>query len=605
MDVPDLPDTNLPALALPALVLRHAASHGDQTAIRQKRGAEWIDLSWSEYAERVRACAAGVLALGFEAPLHLAIFAENSIEWVIGQMAAGLLGGCTFGCYPTSSLNDLEYALGEADAQIVLCGDWASAEKVEAIRHRLPRLRWIILLEGCIPDSAARDHMMTLGELEAMGSRSLRQAPALLDGYAEALPLDQAGLIVFTSGSTGPPKPAMLTYRNMRAAAMGFGPILGFGPNAVVLSYLPLCHIAEQAMTNFAALYFRSTVAFGSGLPTLIDDLRVVRPTYFSGVPRVWLRLQAHIRAHFADAGRADTLAEAVAAGSPAAFGAQDAIPENAAYAAVMAEAKALVGLDRAGAATSGAASLPAEVLTFFRALGFNLLELYGQTESCSVMTLHRPGRVVPGTVGEPIPTIDLVVAGDGEVLVRGESVFAGYYKNAEATAQTIVDGWLHTGDVGRIEDGQLRIVDRKKDIMITDGGKNISPAEIEALMRSSDLIQECVLVAEGRKFVAALIQIDPSGFPGEMTGRPYSSLSADGMAQGLVAAEIRRLNQTLPRVSQIKRFFILQRPLAAAEGELTPTLKLRRFIVHQNHAAEIEALYAGDVGCDVYPKNS
>ena len=597
MDASDLPE-----LALPALVLRHAASHGDLVAVRQKRGGEWIDISWATYADRVRACAAGLLALGFKAPLHLAIFAENSVEWVIGQMATGLLGGCTFGCYPTSSLNDLEFALGEADAQIVLCGDQAFVEKVEAIRHRLPGLRWIIRLDGR-DGSAEGDGVMTLANLQEIGQRSLQQTPTLLDGYAAALTLDKTGLIVFTSGSTGPPKAAMLTYRNMRAAAKGFGPILGFGPDAVVLSYLPLCHIAEQAMTNFAPLYFRSVVAFGCGLPTLIEDLRAVRPTYFSGVPRVWLRLQAHIRAHFTQKGRADALTAAVAAGSPTAFGPPDEAAKPTGHEAVMAEAKALVGLDRAGAVTSGAASLPTEVLTFFRALGFNLLELYGQTENCSVMTLHRPGRVVPGTVGEPIPTVELAIADDGEILIRGDSVFAGYYKNPVATAQTVVDGWLHTGDVGVIEGGQLRIVDRKKDIMITDGGKNIAPADIEALMRSSDLIQECVLVAEGRKFVSALIQIDPSGFGGELSGLPYEQLAR--RAQGLVAAEIRRLNEALPRVAQIKRAVILPKPLDAGEGELTPTLKLRRFVVHQIYTQEIAAIYSGDAGFDVYPKES
>jgi long-chain acyl-CoA synthetase len=355
----------------------------------------------------------------------------------------------------------------------------------------------------------------------------------------------------------------MLTYGNMRATVSGFGEMLGYRPGAQVLSYLPLCHIAEQAMTNFAPLYTRSTIAIGGGLPSLIEDMREVHPTYFSGVPRVWLRFEEAIR-------------------SAGGLAPHDAL--------------ALVGLDRAAVATSGAASLPVETLTFFRALGLELRELYGMTENCSIMTIHRPGRIVPGTVGEPLDTVELRIAEDGEILVRGPSVFAGYYKNPEASAQAVVDGWLHTGDVGVIESGHLRIVDRKKDIMITDGGKNIAPAEIEALMRTSPLIAEFVLVAEGRKYVSALVQPDPTGFG----GGDYAALVAAPDTASRLAGEVRRLNDDLPRVAQVKRLFVLPQPLAQNDGDLTPTLKLRRFKVHQRYAAEIEAIYAGNVGFDV-----
>jgi long-chain acyl-CoA synthetase len=213
-------------------------------------------------------------------------------------------------------------------------------------------------------------------------------------------------------------------------------------------------------------------------------------------------------------------------------------------------------------------------------------------------MTIHQPGRVVPGTVGEPLETVELRIADDGEILIRGQSVFQGYYKNPEASAATVVDGWLQTGDVGVLENGQLRIIDRKKDIMITDGGKNISPAEIEALMRKSPLIQECVLVADGRKYVSALVQLDPAGLGG---GTPYETLALQPDTIAAVAAEIARLNDDLPRVAQVKRLWLLPQPLKHHQGELTPTLKLRRFVVHQRYAAEIEDMYSGKIGADVY----
>ncbi len=537
----------LPELPLPLLILKHATEHGGEVALRQKHGEHWHELNWADYAARVRNGAAGLAGLGPSSPARTAVFADNSVDWLVAQMATGLIGGVPLGCYPTSSTPDLLHALGHADIEVLFCQDDAFLAKMLPVRGQLPLLKWIVMFDPA-SEALGRQGVISLVDLEAQGAAALADDPTLLDAGIAALSLDQVGLIVYTSGSTGAPKAAMLTYRNMRTTAQGFGELLGFGPGAEMLSYLPLCHIAEQAMTNFAPLYTRSTVSIGGGLPTLIEDMRAMRPTYFSGVPRVWLRFEDAIRAS-GKSGR---------------------------------EALALVGLDRAAFATSGAASLPVETLNFFRSLGLELLELYGMTENCSMMTIHRPGRVVPGTVGEPLDTVELRLAEDGEILVRGQSVFAGYYKNPEASAQTVVDGWLHTGDLGVIEDGQLRIVDRKKDLMITDGGKNIAPAEIEALMRTSPLIEECVLVAEGRKYVTALIR------------------AAQDASEQAVAAEVARLNDDLPRVAQIKRIFLLPEPLRQDEGELTPTLKLRRFKVHQRYAAEIEGLYGGSVGFDV-----
>ncbi len=551
----------LPELPLPALVLNHAAEHGDEVALRQKHGDVWQELTWADYAARVRNGAAGLAGLGLGVPLHTAVLADNSVDWLVAQMATGLVGGVPLGCYPTSSTPDLLHALGHADVAVLFCQNDAFLTKVLPIRAQLPTLKRIVMFNPA-SEAVGTEGVISLASLEAQGAAALTRDPALLDAAIATLSLDQVGLIVYTSGSTGAPKAAMLTYRNMRATVQGFGELLHFGPGAQMLSYLPLCHIAEQAMTNFAPLYSRSTVSIGGGLPALIEDMRAVRPTYFSGVPRVWLRFEEAIRKSGATG----------------------------------VDALALVGLDRAAVATSGAASLPVETLRFFRSLGLELLELYGMTENCSMMTIHRPGRVVPGTVGVALDTVELKIAADGEILVRGESVFAGYYKNPSASAEIVVDGWLHTGDLGAIENGQLRIVDRKKDLMITDGGKNIAPAEIEALMRTSPLIAEFVLVAEGRKYVTALVQPDPAGFG----VADYAALIADPDTADRLAEEVHRLNDDLPRVAQIKRLLVLPQPLASDEGDLTPTLKLRRFKVHQRYAAEIEAIYAGTAGFDV-----
>ncbi len=592
--------TDFPPLTLPRLVLRRAASHPDATAMRQKTAGGWTDLSWREYAGRATACAAGLIEVGLGAPGHVAIFAEGRVEWVIAQTAVGLAGGVVVGCYPTSSTDDLRHALGHADVQVVICENRAFLDKVDAVRADLPNLTHVVLME---PDPAAPG-VLAFEAVEQLGRQALANDPGLLDRVPQAF--DDVALMVYTSGSTGAPKAALLTWRNMRAAAQGFVPILGLGPESVILSYLPLCHIAEQSMTNIGPLFAGATACFGGGLPTLLEDLRAVRPTYFSGVPRVWQKLQAEIAARFAAAGRSAELDAALDAGRPLAFKAarlwDDAEQSRLApHLALMAEARAMVGLDRATAVTSGAAPLHVDTLSFLRALGFPLLELYGMTEACSVMTIQRPDAVAPGGVGRPVDTVELRLADDAEILVRGENVFAGYYRNPEATALALEDGWLHTGDIGAFDGGQLRIVDRKKDIMITEGGKNIAPAEVEGLMRSSDLIAECVLVADRRNYVAALIQIDPAAFgaaPGDL-----ARLARDPAAQGRVGQEIRRLNETLARVAQVKRAHLLDEALSHGLGDLTPTLKLRRFKVHQRYRTAIDQIYAGEIGFDIYPR--
>jgi long-chain acyl-CoA synthetase len=591
----------VPEMTLPELVLEHARTHPAATALLQKQAGAWREITWAGFAARARNCAAGLLALGLAPPRHVAMFAENRSEWAIAQIAVGLIRGVALGCYPTSSPEDLRHALGHADVQVLFCQDAAFLQKAQAVLPDLKGLQRVVLMQG----PAEGQDALTMAELEARGAAALRETPGLLDAHLAAQSLGDVGLMVYTSGSTGAPKAAMLSYRNMRAQAQAFGRRLNYAPGGVVLCYLPMCHIAEQAMSIFTPLYHRTAVAYGGGLPDLVDDLRAIRPTYFSGVPRVWLRLQSEIVQAFEASGRGEALKAALQAGAAVACKpeAEWTAADRAAvagHAAVAGEARRLVGLDRAGVATSGAASLAVETLTFFRALGFPLLELLGQTEACSIITLQRPDKVVPGTVGEPIAGLELKLAPDDEILVRGENVFVGYYKNPEATAAALEGGWLHTGDVGRIEDGQVRIVDRKKDIMITDGGKNIAPAEIEALMRSSDLIQECVLVAEGRKYVSALIQVAPAAVA---PGASYEAVAADPATEGKVAAEIRRLNAALARVAQIKRAYILPAPLRHDLGDLTPTLKLRRFMVHQRHAEEMEAIYAGRLGFDVYPE--
>lgn len=583
----------LPQASLPQMLLRHAAVRGDAPALRQRDPASgaWRTLSWRDYAKAALDVAGGLRGRGLGEGSHVAILAENRIEWVIVQMAASAIGAVTVGIYPTSSADEIAHVLRHGGIDLLVVAN-------DAQRARLPAdAPPLVVLDASGPGSFAA--------LRAEGEGWRAANPGVLEAAVAVQKLDAIALMIFTSGSTGAPKGALLSFRNIRAAAFGLVESLGFAPDSEILSYLPLCHVAEQAMTVFAPLYGGSCVAFGGGIPTLVGDLCAIRPTYFSGVPRIWEKLQALLLPEFEPGGRfADQAArDALAFGRTLAFlpeaewSAEQRRRAGVCEVQTWGPVRATVGMDGLRIATSGAASLAPEVIGFFRALGFPLVELYGMTEACSMMTLQQ-SRIVPGTVGEPVGAVALRLADDGEILVQGENVFEGYHQNPQATAEAKQDGWLHTGDLGAIEHGQLRIIGRKKDVIVTSGGKNVAATGIETLMKSSPLIEDCVLLGEGRHFLAALVQ---PALPEEA----LAGAVANPETQQRIAAEIARLNARLARVFQVRRAFLLPRKLSHGAGELTPTLKMRRFAVYAGHADEIEAIYAGRLGFDIPPADA
>ena len=588
----------LPALTLPQMLLHHAQVRPAAPALRQRdrRTGAWRSLTWRDYFEQAADIAGGMQALGFGPGTHVAVLAENRIEWVLTQMAASMIGAVTVGIYPTSSADEIAYAVGHADIGLAVLENAAQLAKLRGVASLPSVLAVIEPIGEASHGLAVRDFR----DLQTLGQEWRRAHPGTLEEALAAQGLDALALMIFTSGSTGQPKGALLSFRNVHAAAFGLVDGLHFGPDSEILSYLPLCHVAEQAMSVFGPLYGGACVAFGGGIPTLLEDLRTIRPTYFSGVPRIWEKLQAVLLPEFAPGGRFSDpsgLAALELGRSLAFLSAAEWSPEQRRQAAdcearVWHPARSLLGLERLQVTTSGAASLVPDVVTFFRALAVPLIELYGMTEACSMLTLQQ-SRVIPGTVGEPVGAVELRLAEDGEILVRGDNVFVTYYQNPDATAAAKRGGWLHTGDLGSLVDGQLRIIGRKKDIIITSGGKNVAATEIETLMKSSALIEECIILGEGRNFVAALIQLSV----------PDDELAAAVEVPGIerrVAAEIARLNTGLARVYQVRRAYLLPRKLAYGAGELTATLKIRRFAIYQSHSAEIDAIYAGRIGFDV-----
>ena len=594
------------SLTLPQVLREQAQRRTDVVAIRQKEHGIWKPLTWAGYHGRARHVGLGLRAVGLSAGGHVGVLSENRVEWVLTQLGAGLVGGVTVGVYPTSPTNEIAYVLAHADAEVVVCEDQEQSDKVLEARDQLPRLKKIVVMERKGLDDTralAPDLVVGFAELEALGRASADGA--VIDGVLARQTLDDTALIIYTSGSTGKPKGAMISYGNVAAMAPGVIERLGLSPDTSHLSYLPLCHVAEQMLTTFVPLYLGSRVDFGESIRTVQEDLREVAPTMFLGVPRIWEKLHSAISIKMHESGglRQRVYNAGLKACAPFAHKAahqrsfSEKLTFGVYYTLIFRALQNFIGLRRVGVALTGAAPISPAIVQFFRTLGVPLVEVYGMTESSGMVLGQRLDQVRFGTVGVPTQGVEHRLSDVGELQIRGGVVFKGYYKNPEATAGSIVDGWLHTGDVVAEQDGQMRIVDRLKDIMITAGGKNLTPSEIENTMKTSHFIKECVIVADARKFVGALIQIDYEAVAQWAESRNLSfthfrSLVDTPEVRELVQAEVDQGNAKLAEVARIRRFHLLTKELDHDDGEVTATMKVRRSSIYKSYATEIEALY-------------
>ncbi|MCZ0735038.1 AMP-dependent synthetase/ligase [Phreatobacter sp. AB_2022a] len=597
----------LPAKTIVEMLRHHAETRPDAIAIRQKRYGIWQPTSFADYWRRARHVGLGLRALGLGPKGHLGILSENRIEWVLAQLGAGIVGAVTVGVYPTSPSGEVAYVLDHADATLVVCEDQEQIDKIIEARADLPKITKVIALEHRGLAGYEPGLVMTFDEVEALGRAEDEKNPGLVDELMSGHAMSDIALLIYTSGSTGRPKGAMLSYRNIRAGATSFLDRYPIGEGWVTLSYLPLCHVAEQATTIFGPLYAASQVNFGESLRTVQEDLREVAPASFLGVPRIWEKMHSGIQVKMAEArplqrwlyAKALSLCGGFAAKAPDQWSLSERIRYGLAYVAVFRALKNAIGLTRCRIAFTGAAPISPEVIRFFRTIGVPLVEIYGMTETSGGVLGQRADDVVVGTVGAPMKSATVELAPDGEILVRGPQVFEGYYKNPDATAAAVVDGWLHTGDVAERVGSHIKIVDRKKDIMITAGGKNLSPTEIEHAVKTSPYIKECIVFGDRRKYVAALIQIeiDTVGKWAETKGiafTNYRNLAQHPQVQALIAADVDRANDTLAQVARIRRFEILDKELDHDDGEVTATMKVRRKAIETKYAEAIRRLYAG-----------
>jgi long-chain acyl-CoA synthetase len=598
-------------LPLPQQLLHWARVRPDAVALRQKEFGVWQPVTWAQYAQQARGFGLGLLQLGLRPGQSLAVLSENCREWVYAELGAALVGALTAGVYPTSPAAEVEYLLALCEAPIIVCEDQEQLDKVLEVRARLPHLVAIIVIDPRGLRRYDRTGLHDFADVVALGHRFEEEHPAAAIAATVGPKLDDIGLMVFTSGSTGRPKAALMSWRGLGTAAHGLNTVLGCSERDQLVSYLPLCHVAEQMFSIHIPLASGAVVNFAESLRTVQEDLRELSPQIFFGVPRIWEKFHASIQTKVREAGgirlRIYRMAMAALEGSAAKPRSTWNVFERArwalCYVLVLRALLNFVGLRRCRVAIASGAPIAPEILKFFRVLGVPIREAYGLTEASGATTMQTGDDSPVGTVGVPYPGIEVKLADDGEILIKGDVVFRGYFKNDEATRESIdAEGWLHTGDVARWEESpagrELRIIDRKKDIMITAGGKNITPSEIENALRFSPYIKEAIIIADRRRFVSALIQIEFESASkwAEEQGLMYTnfrSLVDLEPVRALIQAEVDAVNAKMPQVQQVRKFHLLVKELDHDDGEVTATMKVRRKSIAEKYAPVIEAIYA------------
>jgi len=603
---------------LPAIFFERAARYADLVALRQKKLGLWQELSWRDYERGVRAVAAALVDLGVKAGEPVGLISENRVEWLMSDLGVLSAGAVTCAMYTTSAVEQVAYIVRHSEARVVIVENEEQLDKALEVKKSNPALEHIVVIDDKGLKHFADPGVMFWSEFIARGERCAADHAAELEQRQSRLEPDALAILVYTSGTTGPPKGVMLSHRNVVWACAAFGAVISANHADELLSFLPLCHIAERTITVFNQVINGSIVNFAENLDTVRDNLAEVRPHVFFAVPRIWEKLYGAIELRMRDAPwtKRRLYAWAVGVGRAANARRQQALregkdPDQAvagglaaslaiADQAVLRPLREKLGLDRVRFAISGAAPISPDVIDYFQSIGVALVEGYGQTESSAIISVNLPGRSLLGTVGPPVESLELKIDEDGEILVRGAGVMLGYYKEPEATHATIDgDGWLHTGDVGELDaTGRIRITDRKKDLIITSGGKNIAPQYIESKLRTSAYVHDAVVIGERRKFVTALVILDEDNLV-EWAQRnrvqfgSYADLARSPEVQKLIDGEVEVVNKTLTHVEAIKRFRILERRLDRDEGELTPTLKVRRKAVEEKYKELIDGMYA------------
>ena len=575
-----------------------ATRRGDQPALKWKQGETWKAKSWIAYRDEVRLAARAMIALGLEPERGVSIIGFNCVQWVVANVAAIYAGARPTGIYTTNSAEQCQYVTSHCEAQLVVCEDATQLAKFMEVRDQLPEVKAFILMRGdsSEPDVYGWPEFLAKGE-----SVDEDELQARIDAQQP----DDICTYIYTSGTTGNPKAVMISHDNMTWTAKAALDTLGASEGDLVISYLPLSHIAEQIVSLHGTMVTEGCTAFAESIEKLGDNLKELRPTIFLAVPRVWEKIQAKIvQAASANTGLKKKIgAWARGQGLAGGFADQQGKPRPLLYgladALVFSKVRQQLGLDRCRIQITSAAPISRDTLEFFLSLGVPIMEVYGMSECTGPATVSVPGTYATGKVGPKLAGTELKIAEDGEVLMRGRHVFKGYFKNPEATAETIDEqGWLHSGDIGELDDrGFLQITDRKKDLLITAGGENIAPQVIEGQLKAIPVVSQAVVVGDRKKHLSALLTLDETKLQDAIAAAgsqatTMEAAAADDAVHRWLMAQVEGVNEHLARVQTIKKIAILPQDLSIEGGELTPTMKVKRKVVNQKYAATIEAFY-------------
>jgi long-chain acyl-CoA synthetase len=593
---------------IPTMFANAVRERGYQIALREKDFGIWKAVTWNELGQIAKEIGLGLAALGFEPGERISILANTVKEWMFTDLAALGAAGVVNGIYPTDSSAQCEYLINDSQSVYVFVEDEEQLDKILDIRARTPQLRKIIVfdMEGLLRFSDPQ--VIGLDALRELGREYAKQHP---DEWERRIKIRQPAdlaILVYTSGTTGKPKGAMISHHNLVHVTRGYNSVIPQDERDERICFLPLCHIAERVGGEYCALYTGAILNFVENPDTVPENVREISPTIMLAVPRVWEKFYSAVTITISESTKLQQLAYkwAIGIGQQVAQLFIDGKPIPALLKLkfhigrriALDNIRKMMGIHRSRILATGAAPISPDLIKWYLALGVPMLEVWGQTESSGAASAMPIDRIRPGSIGPACPYNEMKISPEGEILVRGDNVFMGYLNQPEKTAETIKDGWLHTGDVGSVDaEGFFKINDRMKDIIITAGGKNITPSEMENQLKFSPYITDAVVIGDKRAYLTALIMIDQDNVEkfaqdNDVPFSNYVSLTRAKAVQELIGSEVERVNKQFARVEQIKSFRLIEQQLTAEDEELTPTMKLKRKFVHQKYAELIESMY-------------
>jgi len=596
------------AKTLPQALRNITARYPGRVAMRMKDYGIWHDITWEQYLEQVKYVALGLYALGVRRGDHVAIIGENKPEWLYSAMGIMSLGATFVGVYTTNPAQECEYVVGHSDSVVFFCEDEEQFDKALVFRERTPALRKVVVwdMEGL--KHYDDPMLMSFDDFLALGQKTAQEKPLIFDTFLDSGGGDEIASIIYTSGTTGPPKGAMIAHENYLWIGTQTLKITKMEKEDETISFLPLNHVYEQIFDLMMHMKVGHIVNFTENTDTVMNDLKDVSPTLFHAVPRIWEKYYSGIVLKMADATwlkrQCYNLAFKIGTRYNDYKLAKKHMPMllniayGLAYFCVFWKLKERLGFDRVRLGFSGAAPISHEILKFFQSIGIPIREGYGLTETTGITHISDAQNFKLGTVGRCLPGSKVKIAHDGEILIRHGGIFKGYFKDEEHTGECIVDGWFHTGDVGEVDDeGYLKITDRKKDLIVTAGGKNVAPQFIENLLKFSPYINDAVVIGDRRKYIAAIIVIDEENVvkyaqDHKVQYTTFATLTRAEEIEALIQQEVNKVNKQLARVENIRKFKLLDKKLYTEDGEVTPTMKVKRKSIYAQYADLIEAMY-------------